>query len=354
MVEFQGSGSKIALAERLRQGLDLDRGPNRYGIASPQTPAGFSASPLPHPPSPSPNTNLPRPSADASDQLLAVWLAQRVEAEAGLRAEARVHDKIIDALQAEPHWRSLARLPERDFATSPDFLALLEKLTTHETYLFRDPRQLDFFRTEVLIPLLRERSRTASPHVTLWSAACSTGEEVYTLAIMVLEELAALGEAPLSSEGIPVPLARWRIEILGSDLSRAVVTLAERARYREITLGPFRAMAPRHFAFFQRLPEVPGSHIALWEPKPGLRRMVHFGRNNLLQGEPPILGADAVFCRNVLIYFDRPAKRRAVSEVHAALAPHGFAVFGPSDIPEDPSLFQAKWGPMAVIYQCRA
>jgi chemotaxis protein methyltransferase CheR len=185
--------------------------------------------------------------------------------------------------------------------------ALYDLLTTSETYFFREDYQLRAFQEEVL-PLLSEQAR-GRRRLTIWSAGCSTGEEVYTLAILIHE-----------TNLFPA----WDVRVFGSDISKRCIAVARRGVY-----GPssFRA-TPRdkRRAYFIDRPD--GAHVI-----ERIRAMCHFGQMNLLDREKArLIGRiDAVFCRNVLIYFDPHARRSTIDLFHERLYPGGTLFLGHSE-----------------------
>ena len=186
--------------------------------------------------------------------------------------------------------------------------AAVDALVTNETYFFREEYQLRGFRQEIL-PGLRQRLEAEGRRsLTLWSAGCSTGEEVYTLAILI--------EGSRLYDG-------WDIRIFGNDISRRVLAVARRGAY-----GPssFRAMPPEYERYFVETPE--GRQVV-----PHIRAMCHFGHLNLLERERSALigRADAIFCRNVLIYFDDEARRRVIDTFYERLNPGGYLLLGHSE-----------------------
>jgi chemotaxis protein methyltransferase CheR len=183
----------------------------------------------------------------------------------------------------------------------------VELLTTNETYFFREDFQLRAYTSE-LLPMLHERLRQKR-RLTVWSAGCSTGEEVYTIAILTHQVGLFSG---------------WDVRIFGSDISRRCVTTARRGVY-----GPasFRATSPEmRREYFVDRPD--GMHVVDW-----IKPMCHFGQMNLLDDEKArILGrVDVVFCRNVLIYFDPHARRRVIDIFHDRLYPGGVLLLGHSE-----------------------
>jgi len=187
-----------------------------------------------------------------------------------------------------------------------EFERAVDVLTTNETYFFREDYQLKGFRDEVL-PVLRAQAESRK-RLVLWSAGCSTGEEVYTLAILV--ERSGLFEG-------------WDVRVFGNDISRRVLAGARRGVY-----GPssFRAMPAEYDPYFIDGPDGRQVH-------PRIRAMCHFGHLNLVEGgRTAIVGrVDAVFCRNVLIYFDSVSRRRVIDTFYERLHPGGYLMLGHSE-----------------------
>jgi chemotaxis protein methyltransferase CheR len=191
---------------------------------------------------------------------------------------------------------------------------LIDLLAVHETYFFRHPEQLAAISEEVL-PAIHA---AGSGRLRMWSAPCSTGEEAYTLAMMVKE-------ARVFDD--------WDVRIFGTDISASCVRTARRAVYAE---GAFRTRSPRELEPFVRrtvarpsmLPGVK-SQGALWEVDASIRSMCRFGTANLLDASgTPLNGVDVALCRNLLIYMDDRARRSIVSMLYERLVPGGILVLG--------------------------
>ncbi len=206
----------------------------------------------------------------------------------------------------------------------------MDLLTTNETYFFREERQLRAFKTEVL-PLLHAQA-CARRRLVVWSAGCATGEEVYTIAILV-QTSRLFPSDPAAGDG------RWDVRIYGSDISRRCVAAARRGVYGD---GSFRATAPEaRSAFFEAQHDQDGADGQQerqaqrneWRVVEPIRRLCHFGQTNLLDHERlRILGkADAIFCRNVLIYFDARARKAAIETLYDRLVPGGVLLLGHSE-----------------------
>ncbi|MFN7696727.1 MAG: CheR family methyltransferase [Deltaproteobacteria bacterium] len=188
----------------------------------------------------------------------------------------------------------------------------IDSLVTNETYFFREEYQLRAFGEEVLPRLHEVAARSRRRRLVIWSAGCSTGEEVYTLAILVLR-------CPLFSG--------WDVRVFGNDISKRVLGIARRGVYPRHS---FRAMPPLYDEFFEPDASIPGGGRRVIER---VRSLCQFGQFNLLERDrAAILGrVDAIFCRNVLIYFD-PASRRSVIEgFYERLQPGGYLMLGHSE-----------------------
>ena len=184
---------------------------------------------------------------------------------------------------------------------------LYDLLTTSETYFFREDYQLRAFQDEVL-PMLVDQAR-GRRRLTIWSAGCSTGEEAYTIAALIAESNLVPG---------------WEVRVFGSDISKRVIAVARRGVY-----GPssFRATPrERRRSFF--IDRADGTHVA-----DRIRAMCHFGQMNLLESNKArLIGrVDAIFCRNVLIYFDAHARKSVIDLFHERLYPGGVLLLGHSE-----------------------
>jgi chemotaxis protein methyltransferase CheR len=202
----------------------------------------------------------------------------------------------------------------------------IDLLTTNETYFFREDRQLRAFQNEVL-PMLHAQARLRR-RLTIWSAGCSTGEEVYTIAILVhashLFPRREPGASMLPHTRPSTERPGWDVRVYGSDLSRRCVAHARRGVYGE---SSFRATASDlRRAFFQERADG-------WHVSETIRHLCHFGQMNLLDEERArALGrADAIFCRNVLIYFDARARKAAIEGLYERLHPGGVLLLGHSE-----------------------
>ncbi len=183
-----------------------------------------------------------------------------------------------------------------------------ELLTTNETYFFREEFQLKAFRDEILPALYERLEAQGRRRLSVWSAGCSSGEEVYTLAMLI--EHSGLFDG-------------WDVRIFGNDISRRVLRVARSATYGS---SSFRAMPKEFEGYFSRTPE--GRQVVS-----RIRAMCHFGHLNLLDyGRTAIVGrVDVIFCRNVLIYLDAGSRRKVIDTFYERLVPGGFLLLGHSE-----------------------
>jgi chemotaxis protein methyltransferase CheR len=300
----------------------------------------------------------PAPAAVSDDQRGRVvrTLSRDIERVCGIEIsgimEAKLGRVLVSvALPALEAWVGrLHNLPGDD----PEWLSLIESLTVHETFFHRDQSQLDLLRRQLLPVVIEAAARRGQYRLRLWSAGCATGEEAYTLAILVLLALRDAGFAQETADQGIVCRAPWQVDVLGSDISRVVLTRAEAATYRAQELGAFRQLPGELDRFFPPLPtnaDAPG--VVLRGVHAAVRRHVHFRRFNLMADSPPERDFDIVLCRNVLIYLTVAARAKALAVLRQALRPGGFLMLGPTDALADKTTYEARWADGAVAYRLR-
>ncbi len=187
---------------------------------------------------------------------------------------------------------------------------IIDAITTQETLFFRDQTPFEALRYKVLPELIDRKAKTALPRrLRFWSAACSTGQEPYSIAITVCETIPTV--------------ASWDIQILGTDISNAAIKAASLGFYppHEIERGMRPELLQRYF--------VP--HNGGWKVKDSLRAMVSFQRRNLLQPFSDLGPFDVIFCRNVAIYFDAQRRRDLFRRLVQRLTPGGYLFVGASE-----------------------
>jgi chemotaxis protein methyltransferase CheR len=298
---------------------------------------------------PSPRPTMPD---DARAALIARLLVS-IEAHTGLRVgeaiEARL-GAVLASVELGELGRWVSGLDRLDRG-HPDWLTLIESLTTNETFLFRDWPQLELLRTSGLAPLIAAARRTAHPALRLWSAGCASGEEAYSLAVLALEALVAAGVATETAQEIEL-MAPWSLDVLGTDISRPVLIQARNGLYSTGSLSPFRAVPQSLLRFFPLAGGEPARANRV--VRRDVRRHVRFDQANLMGPPPAAGGFDVVACRNVLVYFAPPARKIVQATIEAAVRRGGFLLLGPTDAPPDAERFEAIWGARAVIYRKRA
>jgi chemotaxis protein methyltransferase CheR len=185
--------------------------------------------------------------------------------------------------------------------------AVVEAMTTNETLFFRDHTPFDLFRNVILPEKLA--SNASSRMLRIWCAAVSTGQEAYSLA-MILDEMAPR-------------LAGWKVHIVGTDISGEVLERARTGLYSqfEIQRGLPIQMLLKHFH----------QNGDKWQCSERLRAMVELKQHNLLEANSHLGQFDVIFCRNVLIYFDVPTKAKVLGLLAPRLAPEGAVVLGAAE-----------------------
>lgn len=181
---------------------------------------------------------------------------------------------------------------------------VVEAMTTNESFFFRDTKPFDQFKQICLPALLK--SRAGAKTIRIWSAACSSGQEGYSLA-MILSEMGA-------------QFAGWKIEILGTDLSGEILQRAKEGLYSqfEVQRGlPITLLVK----YFQQTGD-------RWKISDAIRNKVQFREWNLLNDPAPLGKFDIVFCRNVLIYFDQPTKTKVLAGIAKQMPEDGYLFLG--------------------------
>lgn len=200
--------------------------------------------------------------------------------------------------------------------------ALLENLTVNETSFFRIKPQLELFQKTVLEELLRRKQERRDWSLRIWSAGCSTGQEPYTLAILVCDALAYYYlrnplpfEMPTPKPLIPPP---WKVEILASDINYSALLAAQQGVYTETQMEAVDYTC--RLRYFDKVADK-------YAVKASLKSLVQFDFHNLKAEFLPQRN-DVIFCRNVMIYFDEAEQRRLVEKFYRCLNRHGYLFIG--------------------------
>jgi len=192
-----------------------------------------------------------------------------------------------------------------------EMVSLLNEITIGETCFFRNPPQIDAIRKIVLPRIIEAKSKLALRQLRIWSAGCSTGEEPYTVAMMLLEEQAS-------------QLKGWTTEILATDLNERSIAHAKAGSYGDYST---RNVEP---LFRAKYFLISGDKLRV---KPEVQSAVNFSRLNLLEDARMLFtkGVDLILCCNVLIYFDAVSKKRVIQHFYTNLLQHGYLFLGHSE-----------------------
>lgn len=238
-------------------------------------------------------------------------VAELVLRESGIRVQPVQYPALRSAIaRALPNGDPAAflRIADDPVEGRGAIATLIDEVTVKETFFLRDRAQLDAIPWR---PMLERAQAMGSREIRVWCAACATGEEAYTLALLACEAFAP-AEPP--------------VRILATDISGAALTAARTGRYRERSL---RTVTP---SLRQRYFDEDGESLVVGER---LRSIVHLAQHNLVGGTMPPLGEgafDLIVCRNVLIYFDSATADRVIGGLQSALRPEGSLILGSADV----------------------
>ena len=239
------------------------------------------------------------------------------------RLEPLVHQEglrslqhLVEALQADP--------------TCVLHQKVVEAMTISETSFFRDAGAFDVLKAVALPGLLMRRTTERS--LRIWCAACSSGQEPYSIALLIREDF------PL--------LATWNLQFIASDISGALLARAREGRYTqlEINRGMPTTLLEKYFA----------KRGGEWQVRPDVRRMVEFWEHNLAEAWPALPPMDLIFMRNVLIYFDVTVKKDILARIRRVLRPDGYLFLGGAETTINlDGLFEPLPADRAVCFRLR-
>ncbi len=206
------------------------------------------------------------------------------------KADLKSVDELVAAVRARPN-SDLAR-------------DVVEAMTTNESFFFRDIKPFDQFKGFVLPELMKARAARRS--IRIWSAACSSGQEPYTLAMLLAEQ--------------QPKLQGWTVDILATDLSTEILDKAQAGLYSQ-----FEVQRGLPIQFLMKYFKQQGER---WQIDPAIRSRVRFRVFNLLDDPASLGGFDVIYCRNVLIYFDQPTKTMVLDRLSRILSSDGYLFLG--------------------------
>lgn len=198
--------------------------------------------------------------------------------------------------------KELRAKPNGDLVTK-----VIDALTTNETLFFRDFHPFEALKKSVIPELMQKRSQQRQ--ISIWCGACSTGQEPYSLAMLVRESFPALAD--------------WKVSILATDLSPRVLKAAEAGVFSqlEVNRGLPAAYLIKYFS----------KDGDRWRVKDDVRKLITFRSMNLVQPWPVMTPFDLIFLRNVMIYFDVPTKKTILKRIRGCLLPHGYLFLGSAE-----------------------
>ncbi len=261
--------------------------------------------------------------SDSELKLLQVLVYQ----ECGLHFDERrshfLQDRLLRRMRAcqTPSFYSYYRLLTSSEGKR-EMAVLLENLAIHETSFFRNKAQFDLFHKGIMEELLQRKQERRDCSLRVWSAGCSTGQEPYTIAMLMCDALAYYYlrnplpyETPTPKPLVPPP---WKLEVLASDISYTALRTAQDGVYTDAQ------MEAVDFAYRLRYFDKLGDKYAV---KKSVKELVHFDFHNLKTEFLPQRN-DVIFCRNVMIYFDEPEQKRLVEKFYRCLNPEGYLFLG--------------------------
>lgn len=241
------------------------------------------------------------------------FISRLVRAKSGIVLETGKEylvDARLSAVAKEHKLASIAALVDRLKASNFDPLhqRVIEAMTTNETSFFRDIYPFEAFRNTILPAVMAARSATRT--LSFWCGAASTGQEPYTIAMIL-------------HEAIPM-ISNWRIEFLCTDISTEMIARSKAGKYSQLEIG--RGMPPAMLAkYFDKIGP------AEWQVKKQLRDMIQFRELNLTQAWGMMPTIDICFLRNVLIYFDTATKKEILGRIRKLLRPDGYLFLGSAE-----------------------
>jgi chemotaxis protein methyltransferase CheR len=193
-----------------------------------------------------------------------------------------------------------------------EFSSLIDSISTNFTSFFREKQHFDFLEKQVLPGLLETKAKANDYRIRAWCAGCSSGEELYTIAITLLD---TIGDN-----------LRWDVKILATDISTRMLESAKRGIYDQKRIEPLSAAQKQKYLTVSR-----SNGEKLYEVKPEVKKMTIVRYLNFMEDWPIQTTLDFIFCRNVMIYFDRPTQQKLVSRFYDLLVPGGILFTGHSE-----------------------
>jgi len=196
--------------------------------------------------------------------------------------------------------------------TGKEFSTLIDSLSTNLTSFFREGQHFEYLRETLLPRMLEQKRRLRTFRIRGWSAGCSSGEEPYSIAMTLIEAVSGQG--------------RWDVKLLATDISTSILEVAKKGIYAKERVAPVPPMQKSKYLLLRRR-----EGEELYEVGRNLRDIIVFRYLNLLQEWPMKGPLDFIFCRNVIIYFDKPTQQRLIDRFWNLLGPGGVLFTGHSE-----------------------
>jgi chemotaxis protein methyltransferase CheR len=298
-----------------------------------------------------------RPSADArKDQI--VWLLRTLKNFAGFKFTTSLENKIHRALRnirIDDLTQWLLKI-QRESGTD-ELIAFVEELTNHETFFFRDLRQLDMLSGFIFPKFFESWEQGRFYKYRIWSSASSSGEEAYTLAMLFIDYALKNGFAKKSSDNEIKFSDGLELEVVGSDISRQAVRKASDSVFMSGGLASFRRMPDMYWKYFNKISDnvknTPHVHkTEYFEPISTIKKRVKFYQHNLLDTYKNQFGQfDLVLCRNMMIYIDKEKQSVIHDNLYNSLLNNGYLIVSAVDQVEVKNRYCQSRYKSTVAYQ---
>jgi len=277
----------------------------------------------------------------------------------GFRPSANLRNKITKAITGKSRlevsmWVQQMKLTS--VAGLNELQALTEDLTNHETFFFRDMVQYTALSKKILPKLLLQKKKSGDKVFRIWSAACSTGEEAYSLAIVVVEFMLAKNLAKFDVYGNFHFLDGWSAKVYGTDISRQVVSIAKNGIYHDNGMTSFRSFPKKYKNYFKLIGTVEDRLFKeltkSYQLESYIQNMTNFDVHNLNQPSLPtyLKEMDVIFSRNLLIYLNQESQLTVQKKFNKSLSRNGFLVLSAVDqIRIENAFVEAKIGEVGVF-----
>jgi len=253
----------------------------------------------------------------------------------------RINSRIITYNLPQDSYEDYYKIISREDMNGEELRKLFDALTINVTQFFRDIPLWEKIRTDVFPKIIAEKRNNGEKELLIWSCGCSSGEEPYSIAIL-LNELLAKGNSPatsINSKSYPISP-----KIIATDIDDISLKKAETGVY---SFAAFTSTPSEYLVkYFHQIP--PQKNEIRYEIDDSIKKFVEFRRHNFFKEPPPYSDFDMIFCRNVIIYFTPPAKDTLIRIFYDSLKEHGWLVIGKSEI-----LFTIKAGYNFYIYDAQ-